>query len=49
MCRADRSPQQKWRETWAEYEEFTVDREREKFKLPAREDLSRWVDDGGRA
>ena len=49
MCRADRTPRQKWRDMWAEYEEFEQDQTRDKLRLPAREEVYRWADDGGRA
>ena len=49
LCRADRSPQQKWRDVWVEYEDIAQDQMRDKLSLPARGELCRWADDGGRA
>ena len=50
LCRADRSPQQKWRYyVGEEYEDIAQDQMRDKLSLPARGELCRWADDGGRA
>ena len=48
LLRADRS-QQKWRDVWVEYEDIAQDQMRDKLSLPARGELCRWADDGGRA